>query len=179
MMPLMIQLNKFEYKNDDSAEYVIRYITRTRKNEDRAHELVSYGSYHGFIYQKPVEEIVSEFEFIQDQYGTEGSLMCHYVILVKPELFAQMGNDVYRLNAYASACCKYIFDLGYQTCFAIHNSCEKNLHIHLAINTTNYMNGNKLRQYYKEIHKNLEKPLSNLAASFIVPDSTPITIYNL
>lgn len=38
MMPLMIQLHKFKYKNEDSAENVIRYITRTRKNEDKAHE---------------------------------------------------------------------------------------------------------------------------------------------
>ena len=172
----MIQLNRFEYKNDDSAEYVIRYITRTRKNEDRAHELLSYGSYHGFMYQKPVEEIISEFEFIQNQYRTEGSLMCHYVILVNPELFAKMNNDIYRLNAYASACCKYIFDMGYQTCYAIHNSADKKLHIHLAINTTNYMSGSKLRQYYKEVNKNIEKPLSNLAASFIISDSFPFTI---
>ena len=178
-MPLMIQLNKFEYKNDDSAEYVIRYITRTRKHEDKAHELVSYGSYHGFLYQKPVEEIISEFEFIQKQYQTEGSLMCHYVILVNPKLFAQMDNDIYRLNAYASACCKYIFNMGYQACFAIHNSKEKNLHIHLAINTTNYMNGYKLRQYYKEIHKNIEKPLSNLVSLFTVPHSESLTIYDL
>lgn len=71
MMPLMIQLHKFKYKNEDSAENVIRYITRTRKNEDKAHEFLCYGSYHGFMYQKPVEEIISEFEYVQEQYKRE------------------------------------------------------------------------------------------------------------
>lgn len=167
MKPLMIQLNKFKYQNKDSAEYVIRYITRTRKNEDRAHELLWYGSYHGFLYKKPVEEIIAEFEYIQKQYRTPGSLMCHYVMHISVELYSKMNNDLDILNAYASECCKYIFNLGYQNCFAIHYSAEDKLHIHFAINTTNYRTGYKLRQYPPEIKKNLEYPLSNLLTDYL------------
>lgn len=179
MNPLMIQLNKFEYQNEDSAEYVIRYITRTRKNEDRAHELLGYGSYHGYHYSKPVKEIIAEFEYIQKQYHTQGSLMCHYVMHISPELFFKMNNDLNALSAYASACSKYIFNLGYQTCFAIHYSAEDKLHIHFAINTTNYRTGHKLRQYYIEIRKNIEYPLSNLLSNYLMQFQTVTSIDDL
>ena len=168
MKILMIQLNKFEFTNKDSAENLIRYITRTRENEDRLHELLWYGSYHGFFYQKPVEEMIAEFEYVQKIYGTKGSLMCHYVSHISPEVFADMNNDLNILNTYATACCKYIWNMGHQICYAIHYSAEYKLHIHFAINTTNYKNGHKLRQYYREIHNTIEKPLDDLLSDYTI-----------
>ena len=47
MQVLMINLNRFQYKNIDSAEKLIRYITRNRENEDRRNELLGYGINYG------------------------------------------------------------------------------------------------------------------------------------
>jgi hypothetical protein len=127
---------------------------------------LAYGSYLGFIYQKPVEEIIAEFEYVQKTHNKKGSRICHYVSHISPYLFAEMNNDFNLLYAYASACCKYLFDLGHQACFAIHCSDPERLHIHFAINTTNYKNGHKLRQHYKETRPNIEEPLCNLIATY-------------
>lgn len=169
MKPLMINLNKHEYQNKTAAQYLIRYITRTRCDEDKSHQFYGYGSYHGYMYQKPVEELINEFRDVQKYHKADGCLMCHYVILIPDDLFARMNNDYQILSAYASACCNYIFNLGHQACFGIHVSDSRKLHIHLAINAVNFKTGSKLRQYPTEIYNIIESPLCNLASNFVVP----------
>lgn len=172
--PLMIQLNKLQYQNTDSTENLIRYITRTRPNEDRAHELLSYGSYHGYKYQKPVEEIISEFKSIQNQYLSQGTLMCHYIIRISLELFACMDNCMNTLSLYACDCCKYFYNMGHQACFAVHCSRTEGIHVHLAINTVNFKTGSKLRQYHKEVRRTIEYPLVALMNKYTQQNVTNI-----
>lgn len=167
LRPLFIQINKLEYKNVDAANNLIRYITRTRPNEDKRNELLAYGSVFGDNFNKPIEHVIREFEHIQQQYGTKGSLMCHYCIHISPTTYAAINNDFSRLTEYARECCEYFFDLGYQSCYAIHYSETERLHIHLAINTTSFRNGYKLRQYPTELKKNIEFPLTKLFEKYI------------
>ena len=162
MEVLTIQLKKLEFKNKDAANNLIRYITRTRLNEDRDNELITYGFPFGNYFNKPIEHVIREFEYIQESYKTEGSLMCHYTIHISPTSRIVINNDLMRLNEYAKECCNYIFNLGYQCVYAIHYSEKDKLHIHLAINTTNYNNGRKLRQYPKSIKPLIEMPLAQL-----------------
>lgn len=162
MGPLIIQLNRLKYVDPDSTENLIRYITRTRINEDRADELLLWGTCSGYNYQIPVEEVIYQFRYIQFKYQAKSSLMCHYVIRFWPSILNSMGNDLYKLGNYAVDCCNYIFNMGHQSCFAIHSSKDKGVHIHLAINSVNFRTGKKLRQFPKEIQKNLEIPLKNL-----------------
>ena len=169
---LIIQLHPFEYKNMDSAQKVIRYITRTRPNETRADELLSYGSHVGNVYYKPSEQFIREFEFVQTYLGGKGSLMCHYSIQISNPIFARMNNDLNILNCYARDCCKYIFDFGYQTAYAIHYSKKNRLHIHLAINTIRYTKKGKLRQYPTEIRHTIEIPLNNILQHYVRNIST-------
>ena len=159
---LTIQLKKLEFKNEDSANNLIRYITRTRLNEDRRNELITYGFPYGNNFNKPIEHVIREFEYIQHAYGTEGSLMCHYCIQISPTSRLAQNNDIEKLNAYAQECCNYMFNHGHQCVYAIHYSEKDKLHIHLAINTTNYITGHKLRQYHKEVKAFIERPLMAL-----------------
>lgn len=176
MAPLMIQIKKLEYKNIDAANNLIRYITRTRPNEDRAHELLLYGFNFGRAYNKPIKELIQEFEFVQKRYYTQGSLMCHYVIHISQELYDCMNNDLQLLSQYAQECCEYLFTLGHQSCYAIHYSDSDRLHIHLAINAINFQNGHKLRQYPKEIKQTVEKPLIQLLEKYTYSSmSFPVT----
>ncbi len=169
MKPLMINIKKFEYQNKDAAEGLIRYITRTRENEDRAHELLSYGFTSGYVYQKPIANIIKEFEYVHNVYKSDGCLMCHYVIHISDELFACMGKNLNLVNAYATECCNYLFHMGHQCCFAVHFTPKDRLHFHLAINRVNFTNGSKLRQYPSESKKAIEIPLCSLIEKYKSP----------
>ena len=159
MEAIAIQLNRHKYKNLDSPEKLIRYITRTRLKEDRANELLLWGHSAGYTYPKPVENVIHEIKFIQKSYHARGSLMCHYVIRLRADTFAKLNGDIYTLGNYAVECCDYLLSIGHQSCFAIHHSKEDGLHIHLAINSVNYRTGYKLRQHPKAIKPTIELPL--------------------
>ena len=177
MEPLMIQVQKFQFKNLDCTSNLIRYITRTRTPEPKSNELLMYGFCFGNNYQKPIETVIHEFEFIQKFYKAKGSLMCHYVIHISPELFAHMNNDIGILGNYGHECCQYLFNLGHQACFAIHYSAKQKLHIHLAINAVNFTTGYKLRQYPSEIKKTVEYPLKKIAEKYSILQKTFTDIY--
>lgn len=164
LTPSLIQLHRGKYKTKKSISNVIRYITRTRPNEDRAYELVLYGTNHGYHYQKTPEQIITEFEFVQKYTYTTGSRLCHYIIQISPDYFNEtLNGDIYALADTTVQCCNYVFGLGHQTCFAIHNVPTKDgLHIHLVINTINFITGKKLNQYPRDIYNTIEKPLSEI-----------------
>lgn len=159
---LTINIDKLQFCNADAANNLIRYISRTRINEDRRHELLSFG--FNYPYPKPVEQIIHEFEYIQDYYHSDGCLMCHYCLRFPLTVDPRFKNNIHRINAFAQDCCLFIFNMGHQCCYAVHTKDEDtdDIHIHLAINTVNFMTGKKLRQYYKEIHNTVEKPLSTI-----------------
>ncbi len=169
MKPLIINIKKSEYQNKDAAERLIRYITRTRENENKAHELLSYGFTSGYTYLKPIEDVIQEFEYVHEIYHSEDCLMCHYVIHISDKLFAYMDENLNTVNAYATECCNFLFQMGHQACFAVHYTPKDKLHIHLAINRVNFTNGNKLRQYPKEIKKLIEVPLCSLVEKYKIP----------
>lgn len=162
-VPLFTRLNKYQYRNKDSIESVIRYITRTRPDEDRANELIAYGSAAGCPYFKSPDEIIAEFKYIsQGSYKTQGSLLVHYSIAISDFLFSRMNSSYQNLAASMVECCRYIHDLGYQSCFAIHVSQMHKLHVHLVISTTNFRTGKKLNQYPKSLKISLENPLTKI-----------------
>lgn len=172
MEPLAIQINPFKYKNLDAPEKLIRYITRTRPNENRADELLLWGTASGYSYHIPVEELIFEYSFILQKYRVTRSKMCHYVIRLRPEHFQCMNNNLFTLGNYAVECCNYLMSLGHQTCFAIHHSNDDGLHIHFAINSVNYRTGKKLRQYPAEIYKTVEHPLISLMDKYLYHTSS-------
>lgn len=163
----MINLNRLNFKNKDAAKNLIRYITRTRPNEDKLHELIAYGFNFGNSYKKPIEDIIREFEYVQKFYNATGSLMCHYIIHISPQNYACINYNLSALCCYAQECCDYLFSLGHQACYAIHSSEKNKLHIHIAINTINFTTGKKLRQYPTEIRKNLEYPFIHIFEKYI------------
>jgi len=161
MEPIIINIHPREYKNYDATESLIRYITRTRHDEtiEKRKELLLWGHNAGYIYPKSIETLICEFEFVQRIYKAKGTKMCHYTIRLRQEHFQKLDCNMQRVADYGVACCNYIFFMGHQSCFAIHTSKEEGLHIHLAINNINYINGKPLCQYPKEIYKTIERPL--------------------
>lgn len=165
---LPIQLNRGKYTEPQSTGNAIRYISRTRANETRADELLLWGTSHGYIYPKSPEIVISEFLYVQKYYKQKGSQICHYVLLLSLDTCSRMNNDIYTIGNYAVACCQYfLYTLGHQSCFAIHNSATGKLHIHFILNATNYWTGRKLRQYHKEVYHTIEKPMLDILEPFI------------
>jgi len=133
------------YTNMDAVEKLIRYVTRTREDETRAESLITYGS-AGASYFNTVEDIIQQFQYIQEVYGIKrrgGRRMYHEVfnlldyeaewVNYAPELFWHLGMD----------CCRIYFDMGFQTVFAVHWEEGKHYHIHFAVNSISFMDGRK------------------------------------
>ena len=55
------------FTNADAVENLIRYVTRTRKNENRAGDLIKYGAAGAGYYLHP-EDIIRQFLFVQNVY---------------------------------------------------------------------------------------------------------------
>ena len=157
--------DKLKYTSFDAVNNVIHYITRTRSSETKAIDLVLWGDSVGYCYGKPVDEIIKEFIYIHKLYapytGKNTSKICHYIFRIYRNEFTQMNNNFHLLAEFAVKCCSYLFSNGFQTIFAIHYPNENNLHIHFCINAVNYKTGHKLRQYYKDLHNNIEIPFYN------------------
>ena len=169
MEALATRIHPLKYKNKDAAEKLIRYITRTRAYEldEKARELILWGTASGYHYHMPIHELINQFIFIQNYYNAKSYLMCHYSIRIRPETMQRINNNYYAIADYGVACCNYIYSLGFQSCFAIHHSKDKGVHIHLAINTAKFTSEHKLRQYPKEIKKTIEYPLLKLLEAYL------------
>ena len=166
-LPQFIQLHPREYTNRTAISNVIHYITRTRPNEDRKNELLSYGTATGWPNVKSPEEIIDEFEYIAKSYHTKGSRLVHYSIQISESVMDKIGS-ISQLNACLVECCKYIFrSCGFQSCYAVHYSEEKKLHAHLVINSTSYYNGNHIKQFPLCLRKQIEEPLLQIFGFFM------------
>ena len=166
MEALSIQINPWEYKNRKATELLLRYITRTRYGENRK-DLKLWGTPSGYHYHPPIETIINAFEYVQKKKGIQGSKMCHYVIRIRLETFQRMNNNLSALADYGVAACNYLFHMEYQCCFAIHDSKEKGLHIHFAINTAGFGTNGKLRQYPAEIQRTVKYPLLHMLDPYL------------
>lgn len=168
-LPLIIHLQSNMYRGKKDVGNLIRYITRTRPDENRRNELVAYGAGSGCPCIRTPEEMIDEFVYVISQYGTKGSLIVHYTIQISDYQFDQMDRSMDRLKDCMVECCQYIFnDLGHQCCFAIHYSKEHKLHAHIVINSTNYRTGHKLHQYYKSLIQEVEIPLRWIMSRYMI-----------
>lgn len=166
--PGIFHIKSHEFKNKDGISNLICYITRTRINEDRQDELICYGLPSGCPCIRRPEEIIAEFEYISKSYYTKGSKAVHYVIQISDYVFASMGNSMDQLKLCMVECAQYIFEVaGHQCCFAIHHSADLKLHVHFAINATNYRTGKKLNQYPVALKKTIEYPVKNIIMKYM------------
>lgn len=145
------------YTNEDAVENVIRYITRTRKNEDRADELIAWGAMGAACYDTP-ELVIEQFRYVQGVYGMRerGRRIYHEVLGFREEEFERMWRDYGLVYQVAVECAEKYYSMGHQVVFAIHHApkdgegVNKGIHIHFAVNTVNFLNGKKWHSYFRE-----------------------------
>ncbi len=141
----LLRVIKGKYENRDAVKYVIRYITRTRPNEDRGMELIAAGSLGT---SETSERMIEDFLRVQKclrSPGRIGKKINHEVFLLTVEETEQLGypGKVQYLYWASQECARFFYEKGFQVVFAIHTDMEKGVHIHFAVNTVNYMNGKK------------------------------------
>lgn len=134
------------FTNKNAVENLIKYITRTRLNEQRASELIAYGGPSIGNYYYP-EEIIAQFLGVQNLYNINnrcGRRMYHEILSFTDTEFKYLNYNYEVIKSIAAEICKIFFDRGHQVLYGIHFSEEQRLHIHFAVNTINFRTGLKL-----------------------------------
>lgn len=133
------------YANADAVDNVIRYVTRTRSDEQRKGELQGYGG-RGFFRYDTTETMIAHFKVVQNAYGIryrKGKRMFHEVFSITDREFEGINCDMKLLNQIALELCGEYYKQGFQVVYAIHWDKEKKLHIHFAVNAVSFMTGKK------------------------------------
>ncbi len=150
-MAMLMIMRYGKYTNTDAVENVVRYITRTRRTEDRADELVAWGGLGIGCYQTP-ELAIEQFRRLQNLHNIavrKGPRVFHEVLGITEEEFGKLGYDYGSIYQIAMKCAQYYYDMRHQVIFAIHHAKgngqvgNKGLHIHFVVNTINFVTENK------------------------------------
>ena len=141
------------YSNSNAVKNLIRYITRTRENEDRGNDLIVYGAV-GAGYDFHPDIIIKQFLFVQNKYGINskgGRRMYHEVFNLYDCEAADLNYDRMQLFWLGMECSKIYLKMGFQAVFAVHWEEGKHYHIHFAVNSINFTNGRKWHTSLEEI----------------------------
>ena len=153
-MGMLIQMTLGSYTNEEAVENCIRYITRTRANEDRREELIAWGGMGVGCYTVP-ELAIQQFCGVQKVYGKDGRKLFHEVYNLRDEEFEKLGCNYDFVYQIGVKCAEYYYLMGHQVVFAIHHARNaqkgnKGVHIHFVVNSVNFMTGGKWHTGMKE-----------------------------
>ena len=154
------------YKNKTATQNVIRYVTRTRGNEDRENELIFWSGYNVACFGDPqvaIERFSSVRQTLQRNSNPSPQLR-HETLGFTDDEFRKMGEDFTRVKNIAEKCCEQYDNMGYQVIYAVHDTRalkvpdEQNngVHIHFVINAYNYRSGNKFHESRSDYTKRRE-----------------------
>lgn len=150
------------FSNPDAVRNLIRYITRTRENETRAQDLLTYGTTGAGYYLHP-DDIIQQFLYVQNTHRINsrgGIRMYHEVFNLYDSEAMELRYDPYQFWLVGMKCCEIYFQMGFQAVFAAHWEQNKRYHFHFAVNGVSFVNGNKWRTSLSL--KELEPPLIKL-----------------
>lgn len=170
---------KDNFSNQKAVENLIRYVTRTRKDEMPGREWVLYDAV-GAINVASVDDIIQQFLFVQHAYGIEkrgGRRMYHEVFNLMDEEVAELGFSLQRFWQLGMGCAQIYYGMGFQVVFAVHWEYGKHFHIHFAVNGISYINGHKWHTSLNEIHQREELFNRILYNCRAIPDGKTAAIY--
>ena len=142
-----------KYSNKNVVSNTIRYITRTRPDEDRRNELIVCGSPNVTCIpdEEEIFRAIKEFMDIQHFYHdvVNGRRVFHETFNLlheESEYFYTRG----QINALALECSRIYDRQGFQVVYAAHYSAKYRLHIHFIVNAVSYCDGKKYHSDYKD-----------------------------
>lgn len=163
---------KGKYSNRDAVDNVIRYITRTRKDEMRRGDLQGYGGAGVGCYACP-QTMAARLKAVQKLHGIEyrgGRRILHEVFSITDGEFKEMGCDMASVGRLALELCMEYFNMGFQTVYAVHWERGKGLHIHFAVNAVSYVTGRKINTSW-EGNWHREHRFNDILRSYCCGDS--------
>lgn len=156
-----IQYGSGNFKNTDAVENLIHYITRTRGNENRAGDLVTYGAAGACCYQS-AEDIIQQFKYVQNTYrinSRKGRRMYHEILTLFDHEAGWLNYDPVWFWRVGTECCQVYFQMGFQAVFAVHYEESKHYHFHFAVNSISFIDGRKWHTSFPE--KNQRESIFN------------------
>lgn len=137
-MPVII--NKLgEHRNEDAVTFLINYMASSPYAR-------SAGG-RGITSVNP-KQVIEDFLFVKNAYDKNGRKRITHIIIGTYERERMIEPELYGIAVFAS---EYLFLRGFQSFYVIHNgSYEKPgyLHLHLAVNTINYIDGTRYYETY-------------------------------
>ena len=185
MAILIMPETKGKYTNKNVISNTIRYITRTRVNEDRRFELLLYGSPNTLIFSESgVANAISEFDVVQRYYHgiyLKGSKVYHEILRMSDDETEFFMQNLRLLDMYAFDCARLYAGLGHQVVYAVHKSIDKGLHVHFIINAVKYTDGLKWHSSIKD-QKDREAFFNQLIQGIMTTNmwqfgSSPVIVY--
>lgn len=153
----LLMVSPGKYKNAQAITNNIRYITRTRENEQRRADLVSYGA-RGLSLNP--EFAIEQLKDVQRHYrGSKyiGKRIFHETLLLNEEDLLMLNYDTKHIHAYAERCAHFYYSRGFQIMFAVHWDQQKKYHIHFVGNAVSYLDGRKWVDSYDRVRENYHK----------------------
>lgn len=147
-MAVLTKIGKVgDYKNASAIKDLIRYVTRTRRNENQ-NDVYEQGAL-GVNANDP-QLMINQFYQIQKVYSkTNGVRVAHEIVsFLDEEVFDNNGFNRINEIAYYYAAVYYL--QGFQVVYAIHQNTD-HWHIHFCINAVNFMDGRKYNTRLKDI----------------------------
>ena len=136
---MAIIINKLgEHRNEDALLNLLSYMTSS--------PFYTRGNCRGCM-SNSIRDIIIAFEFTKEMYKkTDRKQVSHMIIGTENDEVTAEG-----LIVIAEATLAYFYNQGFQCFYVIHSGSNEKFdywHIHIAINTINFMNGKRLYETY-------------------------------
>ena len=149
-----------DYNMPSDIDGVIRYIVRQNKNPKD--DLICWGGL-GVTEFDDIETIIRQFKITQKMHTRKGNFgrhIDHEEYSFNHDTEQELYDSHVDIDALARGMAHDFYDLDCcQVLYAVHRPSEanKHLHIHFAINTVNFRNGNKRRETIRQNKERSER----------------------
>lgn len=137
-MPVIV--NKIgEHKNADAVTFLINYMSSS--------PYAGYAGGRGVVSLWP-NQVIHDFNFVKALYEKEDHKLISHIIIGTDKKEQILETE---LSEMAETITDYFFERGFQSFYVTHRGSGENagyLHLHLAINTINFLNGNRYYETY-------------------------------
>ncbi len=148
-------INCGKYKSKKDALQLIKYISGNSNVSENKKTVRYIGGYGIPFYD--FNKCYHSMYIIKSQYGKTGEhLRCMYHLIIS---FPEYIKDANTIKLISIDICQYIYQQGFQCLYGVHEDTEK-LHIHIAVNSTNFMTGQQAHFSDSELYTirpNLQK----------------------
>ena len=147
----LLKVPNQSFDSPKEVDYLIRYITRSRENEEKKSDLISYGG-RGLEVRHDISIAIRQWKAVQAAYISPkrkfGRYCFHEIYCLTSKVSERI--DAERLDDLAYELSEEYWKEGHQVIYGIHkpDRHEERVHIHFAINTVCFRTGRKWHDWF-------------------------------